>query len=450
MDPEPIYVILLIILLTIINAIFVLCNTSVTESNRNKVKDLIDDGNEKAKKLLDVLKNENRYEATMQFAIVLSTFFISALSVILLAPKFATVFSGMNETWAYLLAAFIIVIIVTLVNVIFGVLVPSKIASSNPEKIAMNTVAIGKVFVFIYSPLVFISFYCAKGVLFLFGIKLSTDDNKADEDEIMELVEDGVISDREKEMIDSVFEFNDISCEEIMTPRKEVYMIDINAPLKEYVDEMLDESYSRIPVYENDIDNIIGILYLKDFLLEARKVGFENVDIRSIIRDPLFVPSRKKINDLFKELQISKTHLAILIDEYGGFAGIVTNEDLVEEIMGEIDDEFDEEDEDIKLLHDETYKVKGIVTIKELNDALNLELDEDSQDYDTLGGLILFLLDRIPDDSEHPEVTFENIKFKVANIENRHIEQVIVTLPKIEEVSEENKKLDKKKNTDED
>lgn len=443
MDPEPIYIILLILLLTLINAFFVLCNTSVIQSNKNKVKDLIDDGNEKAQKLLDVLESENKYEATMQFAIVLSTFFTSAISVVLLAPKFARVFHGMNPTGAYWLSAIIIILVITLVNVIFGVLIPTKIAANNPEKIAMKTIGIGKFFVFIYSPLVIVSFYIAKGVLYLFRIKLSADDDKADEDQIMELVEDGVISDREKEMIDSVFEFNDISCEEIMTPRKEVYMIDINAPLKEYVDEMIDESYSRIPVYENDIDNIIGILYLKDFLLEARKVGFENVDIRKIIREPLFVPARKKINELFKELQLSKTHLAILIDEYGGFSGIVTNEDLVEEIMGEIDDEFDDEDEDIKHIHDNVYKVKGIVTIKELNDGLNLELDEDSQDYDTLGGLILFLLDRIPNDDEKPEVEFKDIKFKVVDIENRHIESVIVTLP---EIKEEDKKEDKKEN----
>lgn len=437
MDPEPIYIILLLLVLTFINAFFVLCNISVIKSNKTTVKDIIEETNDpKAEKLLLVLENENKYDATMQLAIVMSTCLTIAIGVALLGPQLASCFTSMNKTGAFILAAFIITIIIALFNHIFGVLIPTKIGSNNPEKMAMKTIGIAKVFVVLYTPLVVVSSFIAKIFLRLFGIKQNEYDDKADEDEIMELVEDGVISESEKEMIDSVFEFNDISCEEIMTPRQKVYMIDINADLKEYVDEMLDENYSRIPVYENDIDNIIGILYLKDFLLEARKVGFENVNIRNILREPLFVPSRKKINELFKELQISKTHLAILIDEYGGFSGIVTNEDLVEEIMGDIDDEFDEDEIEIRKIHDYTYKVRGIVTIKELNDELNLELDEDSQDYDTLGGLILYLLDRIPNDDEKPEVEYKGIRFKVISIINRRIDLVIVNLPKDEDNEE--------------
>ena len=440
MDPEPIYIILIIILLTILTGFFVLSTESIVESSKNKISDMANEGNKKAQKLLLIIINENKYKACMKFSIVFSLFIIAGLAGLFLTQDLLSAFlkinTNLNSTLFLYLSFFIVIILTTILYFIFGVVLPTKIASINPEHTALKTMNLSNILVTINTPIIALSFIVIKGILRLFGIKEFNEDDKASEDEIMEMVEDGVISDSEKEMIDSVFEFNDISCEEIMTPRKEVFMIDIENPLKDYVDEMLLESYSRMPVYENDIDNIIGILYLKDFLIEARKVGFENVNIRKILREPLFVPARKKLNDLFKELQENKTHLAILIDEYGGFSGIVTNEDLVEEIMGEIDDEFDDEDYIIKKIHDNTYKVQGIVTIKELNDELDLDLDEDSQDYDTLGGLILYLLDRIPDDDEHPEVTLDGIKFKVANIIDRRIDTVIISLPKEEEKEE--------------
>lgn len=439
MDPEPLYIIILLIILTIFNSFLIASNTSISLSNKSKVKEMIEEGNAKANRLLKLLENETRVLAIMNIAIVIQAFFTSAIAVITLTTPFASIFKGMDKTLAYYLSAFIITIIVSFINLIFGVVIPRLSSSINPEKMAMKLMGYANFVVVLYTPFYVIIETFSKICLRLVGIKTIKNDEKASEDEIMELVEDGGISESEKEMIDSVFEFNDISCEEIMTPRKDVYMIDINEPLKNYVDEMLDESYSRIPVYDGDIDNIIGILYLKDFLLEARKVGFENVNIRKIIREPLFVPARKKINELFKELQVSKTHLAILIDEYGGFSGIVTNEDLVEEVMGDIDDEFDDEDTTIKKIGDFTYKIQGITTIKEINDELHIDLDEDSQDYDTLGGFIVYLLDRIPDDKETPEVVYKGIRFKVAKVTNRRIETVIMNLPKPTDI-DENKK----------
>ena len=187
-------------------------------------------------------------------------------------------------------------------------------------------------------------------------------------------------------MIESVIGFDNKLAEEIMTARTEVFMIDIDAPIEEYIDSMLELKYSRIPVYEEDIDNIIGILYIKDFLLHSYNVGFKNVNIRKILRPAYFVPERKNINDLFLELQNKKKHMAILIDEYGGFSGLVTMEDLIEEIMGDIDDEYDHDVPDIMVLDNKNFYVEGSVSIKEFNSKTGLKLDKESENYNTLGG----------------------------------------------------------------
>ena len=223
-------------------------------------------------------------------------------------------------------------------------------------------------------------------------------------------------------MINSIFDFDDKLAKEVMTPRTEVYMINSQLPLS--IEELLEENYSRIPVYEGDIDNIIGILYLKDFLHEAYQVGFENVGIKKLLHRPYFVPECKNIDQLFKELQKSKKHLAVLIDEYGGFSGIVTIEDLIEEVMGDINDEYDEDEPFIRKIDNDTYIVNGLISIKELNDKLHLNLDEETEDYDTLGGFLINQIDYIPSETEECMVEYENLLFKVECVKDKRIETV--------------------------
>jgi len=201
-------------------------------------------------------------------------------------------------------------------------------------------------------------------------------------------------------------------------------MINISDNLADYVDELLEERYARVPVYEKDSDNIIGILYMKDFMIEARKHGFENVDIRSLLRKPYFVPESKNIDDLFRELQETKVHIAILIDEYGGFAGIVTIEDLIEEVMGNIDDEYDDSEAKLEKLDDNTYLIDGQFYIDDLNDELLLNLE--SEEHETIGGLIIDLLGEIPDEDEAEEriVEMDNCTFKIESVKDRRIDKV--------------------------
>lgn len=215
-----------------------------------------------------------------------------------------------------------------------------------------------------------------------------------------------------------------------MTPRTEVFLIDIDHNSSKIVRELLEEQYSRIPVYEEDLDNIIGILYLKDYMIEASKHGFDNVDIRSILRKPYFVPENKNIDDLFKELQQSNNHMAILIDEYGGFAGIVTIEDLIEEVMGNIFDEYDEIEQDVKKIDSNNFIVDGLLSIDEVNDYLDLDLQ--SEHSETIGGFVVDLMGSIPSDGDEDSVEFDNLIFKIEDVKEKRIVKVRITIKREE------------------
>ena len=261
------------------------------------------------------------------------------------------------------------------------------------------------------------------------------------EDEVMSMVEvgqeSGFIKEDGARMINSIFAFDDKLAYEIMTPRTDVFAIDIDDPLEEYIDELMELRFSRIPVFEEDTDNIIGILNIKDYLISARDKGFENVNIREILRKAYFIPESKNIDALFSELKNSKQHIAILIDEYGGFSGIVTMEDLVEEIMGEIDDEFDEVMEEIVSLGDNKYLIDGLISLSDLNEELDLSLE--SENSETLGGYILEILGEIPDEDlqEYPEIRDENLCFRIEAVTDRRIEKVRLEILPVEEEEDE-------------
>ena len=263
----------------------------------------------------------------------------------------------------------------------------------------------------------------------LFGFNVDGLDEKVSKEEIKSMVEvgqeHGVINETEKEMIDSIFEFDDKLAYEVMTPRTNVYLINIDIPLSEYIDELIEERYSRVPVYEGDTDNIIGILYMKDFFIEARKCGFDSVDIRSILQEPYFIPETKNIDELFKELQSSKKHMAILIDEYGGFSGIVSIEDLIEEIMGEIEDEYDEEVSTIKKIDSNIFMVDGLIPLDEFNEKFHTNIE--ANNYDTIGGFVIDKLGRIPSsvDNEH-NVEHDNLVLKIDEIKEKRINRIKV------------------------
>lgn len=248
------------------------------------------------------------------------------------------------------------------------------------------------------------------------------------EEEVMSILEEsqgnGEIREEGKKMINAIFAFDDKLAHEIMTPRTDVFMIDIQDPIDEFIEDLMRLQYSRIPVCDGDSDNIIGILHVKDYMIKAYREGFENVDIRSILRKAYFVPETKKIDTLFFELQKTKQHIAILIDEYGGFAGIVTMEDIIEEVMGDIDDEYDEEETEIVKVDENTYMIDGNTDLDDINDELGLELV--SENSETLGGFIIELLGDLPDEEEKEDkvIEYENLVFKIESVKDRRIEKV--------------------------
>ena len=429
MDPEPMSLVsqfILILVLTLLNAFFASAEMAIVSVNRNRIKMLADDGDKKASLLADLLEEPNKFLSTIQVGITLAGFFSSASAATGISEVIGASLSQLGIPYAQSISLVVITIILSYFTLVFGELVPKRIALQKSEQMAMLSVR----------PIVFVSKFAKPFVkllslstnLLLRVIGMSDTDleEKVSREEIKSLVdageEYGVINQIEKEMINSIFDFDDKLAKEVMTPRTEVYMINSKLPLS--IEELLEENYSRIPVYEGDMDNIIGILYLKDFLHEAYQVGFENVDIKKLLHRHYFVPECKNIDQLFKELQKSKNHLAVLIDEYGGFSGIVTIEDLIEEVMGDINDEYDDDDPVIRKIDNDTYIVNGLISIKELNDKLQLNLDEETEDYDTLGGFLINQIDYIPSETEECMVEYENLLFKVQCVKDKRIETV--------------------------
>ena len=263
------------------------------------------------------------------------------------------------------------------------------------------------------------------------------------EEEVMSILEagqeSGVLKEEGKKMINSIFALDDKLAYEIMTPRTDVFVIDIEDPPEEYVDDLMKLRYSRIPVCQGETDNIIGILNIKDYLIQAWEKGFESVDIASILRAPYFVPETKNIDALLFELQKMKQQIAILIDEYGGFSGIVTMEDIIEQVVGDIDDEYDEEEEIIDKVDDHIYLVDGDVSLEDLDEELGIDLT--SETSETIGGFLIDMLGEIPDENDVGRIiTFENYQFKIMAIQDRRIERVkIYILDPAEQEAEDSK-----------
>ncbi|QIB69442.1 HlyC/CorC family transporter [Aminipila butyrica] len=431
--------------LIFVNAFFAAAEMSIVSVNKNKIKLLAQDGNKKAAMVRDLLENPNVFLSTIQVAITLAGFLASASAAVGMSDGLTQWLIKLGIPYAYgnYISILVVTIILSYVTLVLGELYPKRIALQHAESIAMLVVrpivALSK----ISKPFVWILSFSVNIVLKLTRQKTNTNDEEFSEDEVMSMLEvgqeTGVLKENGKKMINSIFAFDDKLAYEVMTPRTDVFYIDINDPTEEYIDELMELRYSRIPVYEDDSDNIIGILHIKDYLIKAREAGFENVDIRPILRKPYFVPETKNIDSLFFDLQSSKQHIAILIDEYGGFSGIVTMEDIIEEVMGNIDDEYDEEELPIEKIDDNTYIVDGFISLNDLDEQLNLNLQ--SENSETLGGLLIDLLGEIPDEDEQEErvIEYENCVFKIESVKERRIEKVkLYIVPKAlpEETSE--------------
>jgi len=323
---------------------------------------------------------------------------------------------------------------------VLGQFFPRKLALQHDESIAEKSIPVIEVISTVLRPFTFLLMLMANILLKLFRQETDVNDGQFSEEEVMSMLEagqeSGVLKEEGRKMINSIFAFDDKLAYEIMTPRTDVFMIDIDDPIEEYLDDLMMLRYSRIPVYRDDSDNIIGILNVKDYLRKAREESFETVEIEPILRKGYFVPETKNIDSLFFELQKLKQQIAILIDEYGGFSGIVTLEDIIEQVMGDIDDEYDEEEEIIDKVDDHIYLVDGDVSLDDLDEELGVNLESDSSE--TIGGFIIDLLGEIPDENDVGRIVkFENYELKIMAVQDRRIERVkIYILDEIPEAGE--------------
>ena len=422
---------LFLLILTIANAFFAGAEMATVSVNKSKIKMLAENGNKNAQLLQELLKEPTKFLSTIQVAITLSGFLASASAATSFSAPLDILMTKLGIPYGETIAIIIVTVVLSFFTLVFGELVPKRIALQKAEAISLFTIKPVLFISRLTSPFIKLLSFSTGLVLQVLGMKAENLEENISKEEIKSMVEagqaNGVFNETEKEMINSIFEFDDILASEIMIPRTDVYSIDIDASISEYLDELLETKHSRIPVFEGDIDNIIGVLYIKDLILEARNKGFENVDIRSILRKPYLVPESKNIDTLFKEMQKSKKYIAILIDEYGGFSGIVTMEDLVEEVMGNIDDEYDDNEPKLEKIDNHIYLVDGLYPVDELIDILNIDIV--SKNHNTISGYLIDTLGEIPDNSYlDKEIKINNTIFKIKSIKENRIDKIELIL----------------------
>ncbi len=415
---------IILLILIMLNAYFAASEIAFITLNDVKIEKQAREGNNKAKQIEKMLKNPSKFLATIQIGITLAGFLSSAFAsdtfAQILSVALNNIFPAISVATFRGISIIIITIILSFFTLVFGELVPKRIAMKYYEKIAYATINIIRFISIITAPFVKILTKSTNAISKLFGIS-ENEEEIVTEEEIKMLIDEGeekgTIKQEEKEMINNIFEFNDITASEVMTHRRDIFAIDINSEIEDILKQLDDYKYSRVPVYDETIDNIEGILFVKDLLkyFRTKKV----LKIKNIIRQATFVSENKPINELFKDLQKKKMQMAIVIDEYGGTAGLVTMEDLLEEIVGNIFDEYDEIEDEFEKIDDNTFLINGSVSIYELKKILKVDIPEG--DYETLSGYLLEILGRVPEDDETPIIETENVTYKIEKYEEKRI-----------------------------
>ena len=348
-----------------------------------------------------------------------------------ISDKLEKTFDITGVFFGFALGFIVITLAIGLLFLVFSVFYPRQVALQHPDSVALSLSLYGCATIKIFGPTATVVNFFTNIFLKLTRQKTGNYNKVFSQESVMSMIEvgqeSGEIKEEGKKMISSIFDFDDKLAYEIMTPRTDVFMIDLDDETEEYIDNLMELRYSRIPVCREDSDNIIGILNIKDFLIKAREEGFENVHIENILREPYLVPETKNIDSLFFELQRKKQHIAVLIDEYGGFSGIVTMEDIIEEIMGDIDDEYDEEENPVEKVGKHEFILDGKMDLDDVNEELGTDLD--SETSETVGGLIMDMMGEIPDETsdlenKNKDFLYGNYKFTVLEIKDRRIEKV--------------------------
>ena len=448
-DPGPatslILKLVLLLVLILVNAFFAMSEIAIISLNDAKLEKQAQEGNKKAKKLLKLTSNPSNFLSTIQIGVTLAGFLSSASA----SQSFVDMLSDSLEKLSILtkipasvidgFSLVVITLITSYFSLVLGELVPKRVAMFNPEKISFRIAGILTVVATVTKPFVKVLSVSMNAILRVMGIDPNAEPEEVTEEEIRMMVdvggEKGVIEDTQKEMINNIFEFDDIDAGDIMTHRTEVSAVEVNDPVHEVVEVAHKEGYSRIPVYEESLDKIIGIVYIKDLIGYIGSSLPKQESLRKVMREPFFVPESMKCGLLFKEMTARRTQMAVVVDEYGGTAGIVTLEDLVESIVGNIQDEYDNEEEEFSVIDETTFTVDGTTSIDEVNEHVGVDLPED--EYDTIGGFVISLLGYLPQDGEMNEIDYENLHFTILNLEDKRIGKLKVEIRPVEKDEEE-------------
>jgi len=428
---------LIVMVFVLINGFFSATEMAVITLNDNKIRKMADEGSKPARKILRFIDKPGRFFAIIQVGVTFAGFLSSAFASDKFSDRLTSILDpNGNIPVLKTLSMVIVTVILSYFSLVLGELVPKRLAQKYPERIAFSSAAVVKWCGFFLAPFVKLLTFSTNMILRLMGVDPNANEKNVTEEEIRMMVdvgsESGSIEDDEKEMIENIFEFNDKEVSEIMTHRTKIVSLPIDATYDEVMDIATNEKYTRIPVYQDTIDDIIGILHIKDLLgYSLRHQTGEGFALQSLLRPPLVVPETKNLSSLFREMQKGRMQLAVVVDEYGGTAGIASIEDMLEEIVGNITDEFDEDEQQLICLENGDLLVSGDTPLSDIENILDIDLPD--EDYDTIAGFVIHLLDRIPDETETPEVTYGNVVVKVESMEDKWISKVrIHVLPRMD------------------
>lgn len=435
---------ILLIALIGVNAFFAASEMAFVSLNDNKMRFMADEGHVKAQKVIRVLESPTRFLSTIQIGVTLAGQLSSAFASISFSDSLAVYLSNQFNLDPKILVnvvTIIITLILSYMSLVFGELVPKRVAIKNPEGFAFAVVDIIATVAKISQPFVNLLSFSTNTILRLLGINPDEQASNVTEEEIRMMVdvgeEKGTIRESEREMINNIFEFDNKVASDVMTHRREIVGLSIDASFEDVKKILKDERYTRFPIYDDNIDNIVGLVHLKDLLKFYERNTKTTFNLQRVMRKPFFVPESKHLHELFFELQKTRTHMAVVIDEYGGTAGVVTIEDLIEEIVGDIDDEYDIEENPIKKIGENSYDVEGSFDLEELNEILDISLP--IEEYDTLSGFLISILGRIPEDHETLDIEYSDYLFKILKVNDKRIDKVrIVPKPKTELIEEKN------------
>jgi Hemolysins and related proteins containing CBS domains len=420
---------ILIIVLTMLNAFFAAGEMAIVSLNKTSVEEKAK-SSKKAKKILQLINEPNKFLSTIQVAITLAGFLSSASAATTLSAGLENLmgsFPGSREV-----SIVVITIVLSFITLVLGELYPKRVALQRPYEVASFTQPLIGLFGWLLKPFVWLLNITITGLMKITPIDFSQKDEPTTRNEMIATLRksrnNGSINSDEYQMLQGIIRFGDKTAREIMVPRTDTFMIDINDSVDENIDAILNQPYSRIPIYGGDKDNIIGIIHIKDLLKKSREVGFENISLKGLMKEPLFVPEATNIDSLLVKMRSTQTQIAMVVDEYGGIVGLATIEDILEEIVGEIDDEYDDVTKNFQRLGANKFSVTGLMTIEDFDDLFEEEIKVD--DVDTIAGYLIMNIGEIPD-AKHPK-SFkldDGIVITSGELNGSRIENVIVTVP---------------------